>query len=197
MWIYPDGIQPSAVGLYVNRNAGTVAGLGYYSNDRLGYKWNNDGSETWSFNSGLLIPTNIWSFVAVSITPTNAILYLYNTNGLLSATNTVAHNVMSWGGSESNIRIGSDNSVATTFNGRIDEVSVFNRSLTAAEILQVTGTAVNLNIAPMGNQLQITWPYGTLLEATSLTGPWSTNSAASPYLITPTGPQKFYRIQVP
>ena len=74
-------IQPSAVGLYVNRNAGTVAGLGYYCTNRLGYKWNNDDSATWSFVSGLVIPTNLWSYAAAVITPTNAILYLYNTNG--------------------------------------------------------------------------------------------------------------------
>lgn len=197
MWIYPDGVQPSAVGLYVNRNAGTVAGLGYYSTDRLGYKWNNDGSDTWGFNSGLLIPTNVWSYVAVSITPTNAVLYLYNTNGLQSATNFTTHSVMSWGGSQANIRIGCDNPAATTFNGKIDEVAVFNRALTAAEIMQLAGGAVNLNVVPAGNQLQITWPYGTLLEATNLAGPWSTNANASPYLVTPNEPQKFYRLRVP
>lgn len=197
MWIYPDGIQPNAVGLYVNRNSGTVAGIGYYNNDRLGYKWNDDGNTTWSFNSGLLIPTNVWSYVAVAITPTNAILYLYNTNGLLSATNTTTHNVMSWGGSQSLIRIGCDDTVGRTFNGKIDEVAVFGRALSTAEIMQAAGAPVTLSIAPAGNQLQITWPYGTLLEATNLTGPWTTNVSASPYLVTPTGGAKFYRVQIP
>jgi len=196
MWIYPDGIQPSAAGLYVNRNSGTVAGLGYYSNDRLGYKWNNDGSETWGFNSGLLIPTNIWSYVAVVVSPTNAILYLYNTNGLLSATNAVAHNNMTWGGSQANIRIGCDNSVATTFNGKIDEVAVFKRTLTSAEIIQLTGV-VNLQIAPVGGNLQLIWPYGTLLEAPDITGPWTTNLNTSPYVVAPIDAKKFYRIQIP
>ena len=197
MWIYPDGLQPNAVGLYVNRNSGTVAGLGYYNNDRLGYKWNNDGSSTWSFNSGLLIPTNVWSYVAVSITPTNAILYLYNTNGLQTATNVTTHNVMTWGGSQSLIRIGNDNSVGTTFNGKIDEVAVFNRALSTAEIMQAAGARVTVSLVPTGSQLQITWPYGTLLEATNLSGPWTTNVSASPYLVTPTGGQRFYRVQVP
>lgn len=197
MWIYPDGVQPNAVGLYVNRNAGTVAGLGYYNNDRLGYKWNNDAQPTWSFNSGLLIPTNIWSYVAVSISPTNATLYLYNTNGLQFTNNLVAHTNMTWGGSQANIRIGSDNSVGTTFNGKIDEVAVFGRTLSTAEIMQAAGAAVTLGIVSAGSQLQVTWPYGTLLEAASLTGPWTTNSATSPYLVTPTGGAKFYRVQIP
>jgi hypothetical protein len=197
MWIYPDGVQPSSVGLFVNRNSGTVAGLGYYDSDRLGYKWNNDAQSTWSFNSGLLIPTNVWSYVAVSVTPTNAVLYLYNTNGLQFTNNVVAHTNMTWGGSQANIRIGCDNTVARTFNGKIDEVAVFNRALTTAEIMQAAGAAVTLDAVRSGNQLQITWPYGTLLEATNLTGPWTTNMNASPYLVSPTGAQKFYRVQIP
>jgi hypothetical protein len=196
MWIYPDGVQSSAAGLFVNRNPGTVAGLGYYNNDRLGYKWNNDAQPTWSFNSGLLIPTNVWSYVAVAVAPTNAILYLYNTNGLLSATNFVTHTNMTWGGSQSNIRIGSDNSVGTTFNGRIDEVAVFNRALTAAEILQLAGQSVTLKIAPSGASLQLTRPYGTLLEATNVAGPWTTNPAASPYVVVPSGDRRFYRVRL-
>ncbi|HEU5072249.1 MAG TPA: LamG-like jellyroll fold domain-containing protein [Verrucomicrobiae bacterium] len=200
MWIYPDGIQPSAVGLLVNRNSGTVAGLGYYNNDRLGYKWNNDGNSTWSFNSGLLIPTNVWSYVAVVVEPTQAILYLYNTNGLQTATNFTAHTSMSWGGSQSNIRIGSDNSVATTFNGKIDEVTVFNRALSQSEVLTLAGMTAppELTIERSGTALVLTWSAGHLLEADALTGPWTTNAVAtSPYTNTPTGAQKFFRAVAP
>lgn len=202
MWIYPDGIQPNAVGLYVNRNAGTVAGLGYYNNDRLGYKWNNDGNTTWSFNSGLLIPTNIWSYVAVVVEPTQATLYLYNTNGLQTATNITTHTNMSWGGSQANIRIGCDNSVGTTFNGKIDEVVVFNRALNQSEVLTLAGSAApvtppTLTIERSGADVVLTWSAGTLLEATAVTGPWTTNSATSPYTNTPTGAQKYFRAVAP
>jgi hypothetical protein len=201
MWIYPDGLQPNAVGLYVNRNAGTVAGLGYYNNDRLGYKWNNDGNTTWSFNSGLLIPTNVWSYVAVVVEPTQATLYLYNTNGLQTATNIMPHVNMTWGGSQANIRIGCDNSVGTTFNGKIDEVAVFNRALSQSEMLTLAGSAApvtpTLTIGRSGANVILTWSAGQLLEASALTGPWTTNSATSPYTNTPTGAQKFYRAVAP
>jgi hypothetical protein len=43
----------------------------------------------------------------------------------------------------------------------------------------------------------VSWSAGKLLEATSLAGPWTTNANPSPYLFTPTGPQKFYRAQAP
>jgi hypothetical protein len=200
MWIYPDGVQPDSVGLFVNRNAGTVAGLGYYSTDRLGYKWNDDASPTWSFNSGLLIPPNVWSYVAVVIEPAQATLYLYNTNGLQTATNFTTHNNMSWGGSQSNIRIGRDNSIARTFNGRIDEVVVFSRALSQSEVLTLAGQATTpptLSIGRTGANVVLTWSAGTLLEATVITGPWTTNSASSPYTNTPTGAQKFFRAVVP
>jgi len=44
-----------------------------------------------------------------------------------------------------------------------------------------------------GGQLQVTWPAGTLLEAPAVTGPWTTNSAPSPYTFTPAGTQKYFR----
>ncbi len=45
--------------------------------------------------------------------------------------------------------------------------------------------------------LQLTWSQGALLESTNVTGPWVTNTTAtSPFTIVPTGPMKFYRVQV-
>jgi hypothetical protein len=44
-----------------------------------------------------------------------------------------------------------------------------------------------------GGQLQVTWSAGMLLEAPAVNGPWTTNSAASPYTFTPAGTQKYFR----
>jgi len=55
----------------------------------------------------------------------------------------------------------------------------------------------NLSIQKLGPSLQLTWRTGTLLEATSLLGPWTTNSSTSPYTTIPATPQKFYRVQLP
>ena len=64
--------------------------------------------------------------------------------------------------------------------------------------IQVFGApVVNLKMQPTtGNQLQLTWPMGVLLEATNISGPWTTSTAAPPYTITPTTPQLFYRVQI-
>ena len=68
--------------------------------------------------------------------------------------------------------------------------------------LQVTGPSAPL--APLilglqhsGSQLTLTWPYGTLLEATNLLGPWTTNIATSPFTNTSSLsiPQMYYRVQ--
>ncbi len=65
--------------------------------------------------------------------------------------------------------------------------------LAELELLGVAG--VNLGFSPLsGGQFQLNWTQGTLLEATSLSGPWQTNSATPPLIITPSGPQKFYRL---
>jgi len=56
--------------------------------------------------------------------------------------------------------------------------------------------AVLLGAQMRGANLQLSWPQGTLLEATNITGPWITNPAASPYSMSPTAPWKFFRVKV-
>jgi hypothetical protein len=57
--------------------------------------------------------------------------------------------------------------------------------------------AVNLSLQPVaGRNLQLTWPRGTLLEATNLAGPWLTNGSPSPYTFAPSAPQEFFRVIV-
>jgi hypothetical protein len=68
--------------------------------------------------------------------------------------------------------------------------------------LQVFGTpatpVVNLTVQIVaGHKLQLAWPQGVLLQATNIAGPWTTNAAAlSPFILSPTAPRMFYRVQV-
>lgn len=55
---------------------------------------------------------------------------------------------------------------------------------------------VTLQAQRVGMSVQLTWSQGTLLQADQLTGPWTTNTALSPYLVTPTALHKFYRVCV-
>ena len=98
-------------------------------------------------------------------------------------------------------RIGGDpNNVTRTFNGDVDEVAVFNKSLTPAEVSNLYNgvTPGRLTIQRSATNLTLGWSGGLLQEATSLTGPWSpVNGATAPsHIVTPSGAQKFYRLQV-
>jgi hypothetical protein len=197
LWLNPNGSQGfETPGLFVTRQGSTVAaGIAYSYNDQIGYNWNDDPA-TWQFQSGLVVPPNQWSFVALVVEPTQATIYLYNTNGLSSAVNPVSHANVAWDGTG---RIGNDESnVNRTFNGIIDEVAVFNYAFTPDEVLNLYNAAlsVTLNIQKVGANVVLSWPRGMLLEANQVTGPWTTNNAASPYTNTPAGPRKFYRVQV-
>jgi hypothetical protein len=195
-WIYPMGVQTAWAGLLVTRGGGTEGSLNFNDQSMLGYAWNNNS--TWGFASGLVIPSELWSFVALVVEPTQATLYLYNANGQLSATNAIAHTSDVFGG---NWLIGADGTGGDrVFNGVMDEVAVYTKSLAYDQIGQLYSSAVTapvtLNIQAVSGGVQLTWPQGTLLQANTVSGPWTTNTATSPYLVTPAVGNKFYRVQV-
>jgi len=201
-WLYPLGIQENWSGLLVSRG-GTGGGINYNDQQMLGYTWNNNSAATYGFVSGLLIPTNQWSFVAVVISPTNAILYLINGTTVRTATNTLAHTSDVFG---NNWQIGHDdnsgnNNGTRTFNGIIDEVAVYLRSLSPTDVLDVYSAGgiplTTLNIQLLGGGVVLTWPQGTLQQADLVTGPYSNvTGATSPYTNSPALGQKFYRVLV-
>ena len=204
MWIKPTGTFDDYAGLLVNRNSGVAGGFGY-TGGQLGYTWNNNNANTYNFRSGLVPPLNEWSFAAMVVTPTNAIIYMFNTQGELSATNVVAHTSDVFG---NNWRIGRDdnanaNDGSRTFTGLIDEVAVFTRSLTAAQLRQLyvsgsVGIPNTLTVQQSGGSIILSWPYGILLQAPAVNGPWDPvpGSPTSPYTNAPTGTMLFYRVQV-
>lgn len=66
-----------------------------------------------------------------------------------------------------------------------------------AAVIVRTTTPPSPTITSSGSNLLVSWPIGTLLQATNLTGPWITNTATSPLTVTPTGPRLFFRTQIP
>jgi hypothetical protein len=87
------------------------------------------------------------------------------------------------------------------FNGYIDEVAIFNSTLSSNQVYSLYESALGqnivppaLSITPVGSGSQVRWTGGALLQATNLLGPWITNTAAtSPYTVSPTNPQQFFR----
>jgi hypothetical protein len=160
----------------------------------------------------MLFPTaNQWSFVAMVIQPSHTTLYLIGQGGVVQSTNSVVTNDVeefgvAW-------HIGNDFSSGVddgsrVFPGSIAAVSVYLTALSSNQV--VTLADVGLGITPpppavtlgIGRSLStpgsltLTWPQGTLLQATNVLGPWVTNSTAtSPFTVKPAGPEMFYRIK--
>ncbi|HEX3800332.1 MAG TPA: immunoglobulin domain-containing protein [Verrucomicrobiae bacterium] len=138
-WLNPNGPQDPIEGLVLCRGGNTVAGLNYAANldannsATLGYTWDNE-YETYSWNSGIEVPSGQWSFVALVVTPTNATLHMMNANGLVSATHTYAHVNQNF---NNPLLIGDDSNSSTgarAFSGKMDDVAVFNGALTKSQL---------------------------------------------------------------
>lgn len=104
-----------------------------------------------------------------------------------------------------------DVSQTFTMGGNDYVIGVFQATSTTRSILMnlPTGNSGNMNalvvyvlpgvsIQQVGTSVQLKWPTNMLLlQAPSLKGPWTTNPATPPYLVTPTGGQMFYRALLP
>ncbi len=137
-WIRPNGTQTDWAGLVFCRGGSTTAGISLKSNNELRYHWNDGG---YGFSSGLIVGAG-WSHVALVITPSNATLYV---NGI-AAVNNAAQPAEAF---DAPISIGYDpNGGNRYFKGLIEEVCVYDRALTQAEIreqMNLTRTHVSVD----------------------------------------------------
>jgi hypothetical protein len=137
-WIYPIGTPANYAGIVFCRTGGDASGFCFTDNGQIGYTWNQNNANTWSWMSGLVPPAGQWSFIALVVSPSNAIAYLCNTDGQSSATNPIASTAEAF---SSSTLIGGDNADGgnggRTFNGAMDEVAIFNSALTPAQVLNL------------------------------------------------------------
>jgi YD repeat-containing protein len=168
----------------------------------LGYHW-LDTAVSYNWDSGLAPALNQWSLAAVVVEPDKATAYLVDSTGLRSATNLTTHATRAF---TDNIRIGGDpNSTARTFDGRIDEVAIFDRALSAEQLQNLfAGDPIverpQMQIARgANNTLTITWDgAGTLQSTTALAGSttqWTTETTTgNTFTTTATGNARFFRV---
>lgn len=194
-WFYSDTPQSGFTGLIFNRNSPTVAGLHFGNANELRYTWND---QNWDWNSGLVAPLGVWTFATLVVEANKATIYMGSNGQLQSAVNTTTHPNQSFSGTTF---IAHDpNNVNRTFNGLVDEVTVFDRALSPADVQQLFASgsgAVRVAARLEGSNLVLTWAQGTLQVSDSPAGPFSDlTSATSPYIAPATGGSKFYRIKV-
>ncbi len=119
-----------------SRDATYPVGMHYKAGtDQLGYTWNNNNAETWGWDSGLYIPQDIWSYVAITIEPTKATGYLC-TNGTCSSSENVITHASQTFNTAFSIGLDVANPVRL-FQGVIDDVRIYERTLSSSEINQL------------------------------------------------------------
>jgi hypothetical protein len=146
-WVNPTGSQAGSAGVVMHRarvgspTLGTSAGLIFDQGGglNLSYNWDGDNA-TYSWASGVGINASAWNFVALIIQPDKAILFAPGSDPF-PATNLHTHAVLPF---EGTTYVGTD-AAANGFNGAIDEVAIFNRSLSVGETYSQYSAAVGTN----------------------------------------------------
>ena len=205
MWVY-GGCQ------FVNHNAyANGYGLERLGSGNLQFEWN--GATSW--DSGLQVPANAWTFVALVVEPTQATIYMGpNPASLISAVSgplTISDSTTlgdtaglypfglgrnQWPWAED----GNGAPWAST-PGTWSDVAIFYQSLSAAQIqnLYVAGVGLWIQGTPDGSgNLILNWvPGGTLQQATSVTGPYTdvNGSPTPPYSVPISVQPHFYRVK--
>ena len=127
-WIKPQGPQNDWAGILFARGGNTTAGLSIRDNNKLAYHWNDSG---WWWDSGLTVPSDTWTHVALVITPANAKIYL---NGVPATHNETQEKEQF----DTPLNIGVDpNGGDRYFKGLIDEVNVWKTALSQAQIREL------------------------------------------------------------
>ena len=134
-WIKPNGVISGNPGL-ITTSSGTATGL-VVRQGGVGYVWGNH-SYSWGYTSGLTVPTGEWSHVAMVIKPGSATMYL---NGVAAENTNHGSDAI---GFNHSIHFGSDRGHTNDhFIGSMDEVCIYNRALTTAEIRNLMNLTKN------------------------------------------------------
>lgn len=139
-------------GVVVGRSD-TTFWLGIADNDTLTYVWNNNSGETWGWKGAPAFPQDRWALVAIAIAEDKATSYVYDRDSgtLDSADNKISHVEQT----VINLKFGWDDCCgARYFKGIIDDVMVFDRTLSADEITDLA--AGGLPVESRG-KLATTW----------------------------------------
>lgn len=121
-WIKVNGFQNQYSGIVMAD--GEAVGLNFQSNNQLAYHWPNG---EWWWESGLQVPTDVWSYVAMTVSPNQVTLYLNDKKAVTAVSLSPADigsmkigSYQGWSGRNGNFEI--------------DEVCIWDRTLSQEEI---------------------------------------------------------------
>ena len=201
-------------------------GLVFNGANTVSYQWGLNAPAS-GFTSGVSFNTNEWTFVALVIstnltqadlnnaitTDTNATIYVGGPSiGLTTAIDSTALNgdEIDGGASASTLALGrtasaaSDNgSFYTQNNVAFNGVAVFYSALSPQTITNLYFKSASIGLFETADpntpgNLLLTYPMGTLRSATTLNGTYiPVSGASSPWSITHSQPQQYYRVSYP
>ncbi len=154
-WIKSSALQSSFAGIFFARGGATTAGLSLTATNELRYHWNDNG---YGFASNLIVPNNQWTHVALVASPTKMALYM-NGKAAVNTTTILPEEF------NTPLNIGLDpNGTTRYFNGLIDEVCVFDRSLTQNEIRELMHLTKVSNFSGLVSYYQFNENTGTAYD---------------------------------
>ena len=167
----------------------------------LGEPGADDGSNADATGTNSIAGTGwhmmVYTYTGIPDVTDNGSLYL---DGVLAANNTVS--VPAGDGLDIWIGGSPDYGTQRLLPGSIAHAAIFTQALSSSQIVALYNAGsiapiVTLNLGPAGaGSLTLTWSQGTVLQSTSLAGPWTTNTAASPYTLAPTQSQVYFKVLV-
>jgi hypothetical protein len=143
-WVYPTAASDGTV-ITKESAGGLVYALYSYDNTPLPVAYLNVGSY-WSAAGTTALPLTSWSHLAATYDGATLRLFV---NGALVSSRLVANSILTSAGA---LRIGGNGLWGEFFQGRIDEVRLYNRALNAAEI------AADMN-TPISNLLMLAYGF--------------------------------------
>jgi hypothetical protein len=228
-WVYSQGEAPNIAGIVAARDFTAGYALNFDGGTQvdpitsapvhqLSYTWPLVGGTDAGagFVSGLTVPTNEWTFVALVVETNQAVLFRGHGGSLTAATNDVLtalginHAAYLPDTLEANaLMFGRDSAPgeaywhgARNFRGLIDEVAIFNKALSFTQLEQMyhagAGDHVQVYVNRSGGNVDLSWINGTLLSSDVVNGTYTNvDGALSPYhTASPTNSTTYYRVQV-
>lgn len=130
-WVKTSSQQAAGTGLIFHRSGSSAAGIHLEANNTLAYHWNDSAYE---FDDAPIIPLDTWCFVALTVSPSKATIYLYNGQLIVSKSRVASHQPESF---SSQSYIGHDAGNSAYFAGEIDDVRFYQTAFSEEDMLQI------------------------------------------------------------
>jgi hypothetical protein len=197
-WIQPASpgedyrVVLSSMGKGVNGNGPNGWLLYHQGNKQLtwvlfGQRWNAG----WLGDS-TLVEADTWYHVALTY---DGALFRSYVNGNLSGS--VAYGDFVPNGDDFTSLGSRSDGGGSGFDGVVDDVAFYNKALSLEQLQAHHSATIKLSVIRSGNNIVLSWPFGTLQQVDQVTGSFtSLTTATSPYTTAIGSGAKYYRVKV-